>query len=102
MKKSSETGICRWNNGEKRCTICSKRETTPKGKDKAWKVTFSGWNPFPCYSMVTTIDVLFNWLINNGWKLEPGGTRTVTQTEIDDRTGEVISERKFTTIWIPV
>lgn len=105
MKKTTETGISCWKNGEKSCTVITKREMGDNAKNRypnVYKATFNGWNPFPCYSMNTTIDVLFDWLYANGWIMEVGGKRIVKVTEFDDDTKEIVSEKETITVWIPV
>ena len=51
---------------------------------------FSGWNPFPCYSMQSTFGVVAKWLYANGWR--PNGNSSVKTfyETIDTETGEVL------------
>lgn len=37
---------------------------------KVGTFTFTGYNPFPCYSMKSTFEVVSKWLYENGWEKE--------------------------------
>ena len=101
MKETKIKGNSVWKNGDKKCIVCSERQTKNNVKEDTWKVNFKGWNPFPCYSMSTNIGVLFSWLSSNGWTMMKGGTRVELIRETDDITGKIISEKKSVTDTIP-
>ena len=78
-------------------------EEVKEGENRHYyKVWFSRYNPFPCFTMVTTMHVLFKWLEENGWKKNAGCYKATRIREIDDQTGEIVSEKEIRTSWIPV
>lgn len=101
MKRSAVVGESKWVKGDKECTVHSFRGTENGNRDGLWKVTFTGWNPFPCYRMETTMGVLFNWLKENGWTRIPGGCIEYSQEEYSDHTLECVSEKHWQYKYIP-
>lgn len=57
--------------------------------DKLPVFSFSGYNPFPCYSMVASYNAVYNWMENNGWENVGKVTSIYHTDEIDSATGEV-------------
>ena len=67
-----------------------------KEGEKIKTFTFSGpINPFPCFSMESTFEVLSGWLRNNGWKQIPGYEKHVITHSVD-YDGSVSSETIIT------
>ena len=63
---------------------------------------FSGYNPFPCYSMESTFTVIEEWMKANGWTRKPGGFRVTTTTFFNDNGDKVkVYETKETYIPVP-
>ena len=86
------TYISRWVKNGRRLTVYS----NGKEGEKIKTFTFSGpVNPFPCFSMKSTFDVLSSWLMNNEWNRIPGCEQHVT-THTIDYDGSVSSETIIT------
>ena len=72
----------------KTCTVITTYRGTTR---RTGEIAFGGWNPFPCFSMVSNYETVANWLIANGWLREPYYYERYTEDSIDDETGEVLS-----------
>lgn len=46
--------------------VCKVHSTWKKGSTNI-TFQFTGWNPFPCFSMMSTYPVVAKWLQDNGW-----------------------------------
>lgn len=55
----------------KECKVISTRQ------GDNFLVTFRGWNPFPCYQMVTSWPTFVDWMTNNNWIETNGFLRIV-------------------------
>lgn len=53
--------------------------------------TFCGYNPFPCFSMITNYKTVSDWLIANGWEREKYYSFRKVEDSYDNETGEVLS-----------
>ena len=80
-----------WKKGNKRCKVRSTREFVSGCLNMISEISFAGDNPFPCYQMTSTFNVLAAWMLENGWTKEPGGQTITYYDVIDDNTGEVIT-----------
>lgn len=86
------TYISRWVKDGYRLTVFSKG----KEGEKIKTFTFSGpINPFPCFSMKSTFDVLSAWLRNNEWVQISGYEKHVITHSVD-YDGSVSSETIIT------
>lgn len=87
MIKRKITRSSKWKKGDKLCTMYSVRENDADMKMKFW---FAGWNPFPCFHMMSTYEVIEKWMKENGWEmLQTGSIASFEKKEIDDETGEI-------------
>lgn len=59
-----------WTKDNRICKVNSRANYKNGHPDKI-VFTFIGWNPFPCYSMVSTYPVVAKWLTENGWTKMP-------------------------------
>lgn len=65
-----------WVKGEKKLRLFSSSEDQVK---KTREFFFTGYNPFPCYSMESTFHIVAAWLKANGWERQPGGFETIVR-----------------------
>ena len=86
-----------WTKGNKCCRVISERDIINSCLNKISKISFTGDNPFPCYQMTSTFNVLAAWMIDNGWKREPGMRTTIYYEVIDSNTGKTITTCKNVT-----
>lgn len=95
-----------WENDKKICHVHSKREII---RDIATGATyptsvatfqFSGWNPFPCYSMHSTFGVVAKWMRENGWMPNGNYSKEIYYETIDTETGEILLQEKEKVITI--
>lgn len=88
------------------CHVTSEKRIVHKEEwprpDNKGKFTFSGYNPFPCYEMISTFESVSAWLKANGWTQMIGGNQTIFYDVINSITGEIIAETTETKIYIPV
>lgn len=82
--------------------ICNIHSTTyfNKKSPTAPTITFSGYNPFPCYSMVAPYSTVASWMAKNGWKQLPG-KRETWSWDVVNNNGEIIGgcvEKKYKSI----
>lgn len=97
-----------WRKNNLKCRIKSEKEfCTPPDFElnrpsRKAKVTFAGYNPFPCYSMETTIGVLVKWMRDNDWERIPGGYREIVYYIVDDVTGEIHGTTVEKETYVPV
>jgi len=103
MKKTRVTYRSYWEKGNKKCIVVSESQTLANGKlGKAKEFYFAGYNPFPCFSMMSTYDVVEKWMQDNGWNRTSGSDVTFITDEICDETGEVYYQSKQVYHYIPV
>ena len=98
-----ETDICIisvWEKDGKRCRIYSHRKRVNHPNTCSIRVT--GDNPFPCYEMKTTFNVVRKWMEENGWKRNQWSRFTELVTETNSETGELISMNNNVREYIPV
>lgn len=74
-----------WVKGEKKLRLFSSSEDQAK---KTREFFFTGYNPFPCYSMESTFHIVAAWLKANGWERQPGGFVTTREEFADSITGK--------------
>lgn len=78
--------VSRWSKENEICTVHSKR----KEGDKTARFWFTGYNPFPCFYMMSTYTCVSGWLEGNGWKKDNFQRVSYTTDIIDDATGEIL------------
>ena len=98
MKQKTEISIQSiWQKGNEICRIYS--SGLYGGRVSTFR--FSGYNPFPCYSMESTFTVINQWMKENGWTKKPGGFRVTTTTFCNDDK-EIIKVYETKETYIPV
>ena len=96
MQQKTEISIQSiWQKGDKICRITSTGELK-----RVSTFRFSGYNPFPCFSMQSTFTVISKWMQENGWERKPGGYRDTTTTISED--GKVSEVYRTKEIFVPV
>ena len=90
----------RWKNENGK--ICYIISTKDPNEDNIPKITFGGYNPFPCYSMMAPYHTVAEWMVNNGWELLPGGNRVWSGDVLNSYTGEITGEYFIEEYFIPV
>lgn len=105
MKQRQITSICetsKWTKDHETCHVHSTKEIVNGKLEHIPTFTFTGKNPFPCYSMRASYGAIQDFMVLNGWDLKPGGKRTTKYYEYDTETGEVINEGKETVVFVPI
>lgn len=87
-----------WTKGTKICRVHSER----KDGDRTARFWFTGWNPFPCFYMMSSAKIVTKWLIDNGWTREIRARISRTNYVIDDCTGELLDHNVTVYNYIPV
>ena len=89
-----------WTKENKICHVHTNRDPgddfPPTKADKVCKAWFTGYNPFPCYTMETTYAVLADWLKANGWEKQKNMVIVYTCDQINTETGEVVGSWRTT------
>lgn len=101
-KMSKEVHVSHWKKGDKSCIIRSEKSADNDYWDRVSTFTFSGYNPFPCYSMKSTYKVISAWMKENGWECKPNGYNACIYNIIDNGTGEVVTTCSSSTVYVPV
>ena len=94
-KKSYISFESTWHKGSQWVTVRSIRSVLPND-DVETRSTFiflGPHNPFPCYSMISTYEVIREWFISNGWSKGNRTSRFVTYDMIDAVTGKKLIDR---------
>ena len=100
MRKATTTIVytSTWTKGAKICTVHSER----KDGDRTARFWFTGWNPFPCFYMMSSAKIVTKWLVDNGWTREIRARISATLDVIDDCTGEILNHSVAVYNYIPV
>lgn len=89
-----------WVKGEKKLRLFSSSEDQAK---KTREFFFTGYNPFPCYSMESTFHIVAAWLKANGWERQPGGFITTSVSNEYNEFGEkFVNTHTVVTRFVPV
>lgn len=85
-----------WEKGNLSCTVHSER----KSGDRTARFWFTGYNPFPCFYMVSTATCITRWLRENGW-VQNHNSRVSYTTDTIDEWGDTI-DHSVTVYYMPV
>jgi len=94
MKKEYMYATSAWKKDGNICNVHTTKEICGK---RIADISFTGTNPFPCYSMKSTYGVVAEWLKENGWTKTETERITRVVDQVDDTTGEVTSHSSRTT-----
>lgn len=103
-KLAREITVSIWEKDGKKCRVISTKGNCVLcgGVSMIPVFTFTGYNPFPCFSMKASWKAVSAWLTENGWERKPGGSRTLVFDETSSETGELVNTETVIEKYIPV